>query len=67
MATNIVYFYGQPVVTEKNVRYKAIKRAFRLSPKAHLFCVGGVGGIRTHARGKPSNDLATISLATYSL
>ena len=22
MATNIVYFYGQPVVTEKNVRYK---------------------------------------------
>ena len=43
------------------------KRAFRLSPKAHLFSVGGVGGIRTHARGKPSNDLATIFLATYSL
>ena len=36
------------------------KRAFRLSPKAHLFCVGGVGGIRTHARGKPSNDLAKM-------
>ena len=35
------------------------QRAFRLSPKAHLFSVGGVGGIRTHARGKPSNDLAT--------
>ena len=27
--------------------------------KAVVFCVGGVGGIRTHARGKPSNDLAT--------
>ena len=39
MATNIVYFYGQSVVTEKNVRYKQNKkRAFRLSPKAHLFC-----------------------------
>ena len=36
------------------------QRAFRLSPKAHLFCVGGVGGIRTHARGKPSNDLAKM-------
>ena len=38
------------------------KRAFRLSPKAHLFSVGGVGGIRTHARGKPSNDLANRPL-----
>ena len=36
------------------------QRAFRLSPKAHLFSVGGVGGIRTHARGKPSNDLAKM-------
>ncbi len=24
--------------------------------------VGGVGGIRTHARGKPSNDLANRPL-----
>ena len=38
------------------------KRAFRLSPKAQLFSVGGVGGIRTHARGKPSNDLANRPL-----
>ena len=35
------------------------KRAFRLSPKAQLFSVGGVGGMPAHARGKPSNDLAT--------
>ena len=63
MATNIVYFYGQPVVTEKNIRYKQNKkRAFRLSPKAHLFSVGGVSGIRPHARGKPSNDLANRPL-----
>ena len=26
--------------------------------KAVVYFVGGVGGIRTHARGKPSNDLA---------
>ena len=38
------------------------KRAFRFSLKAHLFSVGGVGGIRTHARGKPSNDLANRPL-----
>ena len=28
--------------------------------KAVVYCVGGVGGIRTHARGKPSNDLAKM-------
>ena len=30
--------------------------------KAVVYCVGGVGGIRTHARGKPSNDLANRPL-----
>ena len=33
--------------------------------RAVVYCVGGVGGIRTHARGKPSNDLANSILATY--
>ena len=33
--------------------------------KAVVYCVGGVGGIRTHARGKPSNDLANSILAPY--
>ena len=28
--------------------------------KAVVYFVGGVGGIRTHARGKPSNDLAKM-------
>ena len=30
--------------------------------KAVVYLVGGVGGIRTHARGKPSNDLANRPL-----
>ena len=30
--------------------------------KAVVYFVGGVGGIRTHARGKPSNDLANRPL-----
>ena len=33
----------------------------RISPRADCHS-GGVGGIRTHARGKPSNDLANRPL-----
>lgn len=33
--------------------------------KAVVYFVGGVGGIRTHARGKPSNDLANSILVIY--
>ena len=32
-----------------------------------MFNIGGVGGIRTHARDKPSNDLAILQLAIYTV
>ena len=35
--------------------------------KAVVYFVGGVGGIRTHARGKPSNDLATHAAQLHNL
>ena len=35
------------------------KKSSRISPRADCHS-GGVGGIRTHARGKPSNDLAKM-------
>ena len=35
------------------------QKSSRISPRADCHS-GGVGGIRTHARGKPSNDLAKM-------
>ena len=32
-----------------------------------MFNIGEVGGIRTHARDKPSNDLAILQLAIYTV
>ena len=37
------------------------QKSSRISPRADCHS-GGVGGIRTHARGKPSNDLANRPL-----
>ena len=38
------------------------KKAFKKNLESLMFNIGGVGGIRTHARDKPSNDLANRPL-----
>ena len=40
-------------------QFQEIKKTLKLTLESN-FLVGGVGGIRTHARGKPSNDLAKM-------
>ena len=41
------------------VSLRANKKTLKLTLESNFFS-GGVGGIRTHARGKPSNDLAKM-------
>ncbi len=42
--------------------YKQQKKLSRKNLESLMFNIGGVGGIRTHARDKPSNDLANRPL-----
>ena len=47
---------SRPQCLTKN--HKNNKKAFKKNLESLMFNIGGVGGIRTHARDKPSNDLA---------
>lgn len=51
----------QTAVTFRKEQFQEIKKTLKLTLESN-FLVGGVGGIRTHARGKPSNDLANRPL-----
>ena len=57
-----VFFYGFFLIVHLVVHLGKKIRASRFLSKLRFFEFGGVGGIRTHARGKPSNDLANRPL-----
>ena len=56
---------SRPQCLTKN--HKNNKKAFKKNLESLMFNIGGVGGIRTHARDKPSNDLAILQLAIYTV
>ena len=56
---------SRPQCLTKN--HKNNKKAFKKNLESLMFNIGGVGGIRTHARDKPSNDLAILQLAICAI